>query len=525
MPDNQAIDQTFAYVRDHSLVDVSKLSPERKKPIQDVRDIVERTRLMVAGKNDEQFQNFVSQTRDTERAKRGSNEVSADKAKAVRQKERRSSQTSRRPPTIGRDILAPGAVHAAEGIRRHQERLQNVVQRSEGARWKSPSLTQRISGTRSEVPDTDTHITQHPRDDARYGANIKAGDRHTDTGANKLWTPHGHMPACSGECRCRETDEEQKEVVKAGFHDKIMGFRDNLLDCVPQKHKDLATVKYEHSNVIVKCQKFDEYQQFICWLLGYFEKYASHGKHVVGMRQDSHQTLTEDPVFDSALSELCNLLEHFCERPELQVLIDAVNADAQSDEGLRDWFHSVLTYIRKTLLEPGFGLEPECNNKSNRSVIRDAASTVTHFNNLVDTTGSWFRAGAKTRSTRASVMTGVAPRRANWSFALGWLDPIPHIEYTNDSLDLVVNIEDELHHNITFTMAYIQAECATRREEGERTTEVRWDAGSSSLAADYVFSCWNGLESKISIWRSTRVYRPRRVEEKVPPDVTHGHSS
>ncbi|TDL17145.1 hypothetical protein BD410DRAFT_682420, partial [Rickenella mellea] len=64
MPDNQQIDQTLAYVRDHSPIHVNKLSPEGKKFIQDLRDIVETARLMVAEKNaDELFRNFIWHTR------------------------------------------------------------------------------------------------------------------------------------------------------------------------------------------------------------------------------------------------------------------------------------------------------------------------------------------------------------------------------------------------------------------------------------------------------------------------------
>ena len=41
MPDNRQIDETLSYVRDHSPIDVDKLSPDGKKLVQDVRDIVE----------------------------------------------------------------------------------------------------------------------------------------------------------------------------------------------------------------------------------------------------------------------------------------------------------------------------------------------------------------------------------------------------------------------------------------------------------------------------------------------------
>lgn len=67
MPDNAQIDETLQYVRDHSPVDVSKLSPEGQKLISDSRDIIETARLMVKEKNaDELFQNFVWHTSGTD---------------------------------------------------------------------------------------------------------------------------------------------------------------------------------------------------------------------------------------------------------------------------------------------------------------------------------------------------------------------------------------------------------------------------------------------------------------------------
>lgn len=47
---------------------------------------------------------------------------------------------------------------------------------------------------------------------------------------------------------------------------------------------------------------------------------------------------------------------------------DAANhlvQDSRNDPELREWFTRVDAYVRKTLLEPGFVLEPACNNDAN----------------------------------------------------------------------------------------------------------------------------------------------------------------
>jgi hypothetical protein len=88
LPSNVQIDETLRYTLDHSPVDVNDLSPEGKKLIQDVREIINTARLMVEEKNaDELFQNFIWHTRavDTDSLKAGdlteATPVDATKAK------------------------------------------------------------------------------------------------------------------------------------------------------------------------------------------------------------------------------------------------------------------------------------------------------------------------------------------------------------------------------------------------------------------------------------------------------------
>jgi hypothetical protein len=44
--------------------------------------------------------------------------------------------------------------------------------------------------------------------------------------------------------------------------------------------------------VIIECQKHDDYQESIKWLLSYAEEYAGHGKKIAGHGKDSHAALT-----------------------------------------------------------------------------------------------------------------------------------------------------------------------------------------------------------------------------------------
>ncbi len=68
LPTNAQIDSGLCYVRDHSPVELNKLSPEGRRLVQDTRDIIETARLIVQEKNaDELFQGFIWRTHDIDR--------------------------------------------------------------------------------------------------------------------------------------------------------------------------------------------------------------------------------------------------------------------------------------------------------------------------------------------------------------------------------------------------------------------------------------------------------------------------
>jgi len=583
MPDNSQIDRTLAFVRDHPPLDINKLSPEGNKLIQDVRDIVETARLIVSEKNEyELFQNFIWHTRSTDidRAKQDPDEVlpaSPDKARADSQEAVRHLRTLLSLvltnsevrkllsdfSIVGRDLLAKGAVKAAEVIRPDEERLQRVDHPApekqfitEGGRAAGPDETPVLE---ARVPGTDTTVSQHPRDDPGAGTTVRTGDGQVRNGEQAVHEGRetaqnlqaGGQERTTEEARAHGEDlresvesaptaEEKKEVAKNGVKEKMMGIRDNLLDRLPQDKKDRVGEHYERSKhflseeyfpeerrdqfiyrgkkVIVECQQHEDYQQSIRWLLGYLEEYAGHSRTVVQKGQESHRALTGDEALKAAFYELRTLLERFANGRSLDVILDAVNLlsdDARDDEELRSWFHSVDAYIRKVLLEPGYVLDSDCNDEANQ--LRDSGRRFyddkykNHFDNLFDSAGSWFRAmgddplnqrfgedwARLTKDLLFDSDGNLKFKSELWGDIrrvilptlidkVGYI-PIPRIEYTDDSLDLVVEnltlsgrnlfpnivsmeahnfikfspyntIRDESYHEFTLTFAQVQAD-------------------------------------------------------------------
>jgi Family of unknown function (DUF5923) len=117
------------------------------------------------------------------------------------------------------------------------------------------------------------------------------------------------------------------------------------------------------------------------------------------------------------MAELRTLLERFANYKLLDIVIDAINAlidDTRRDQTLREWFKSVDIYIRKVffslayhicalirclkqvLLDPGFVLEPACNDEGNH--LRETGKHFyddkyrDHFDNLFNSVSDWFMA-------------------------------------------------------------------------------------------------------------------------------------
>ena len=92
--------------------------------------------------------------------------------------------------------------------------------------------------------------------------------------------------------------DEKKQTLR----DRMRGYRDNITDRIPSQHKNRAnehadrTKKflledyfpeerrdqfiYRGKKVVIECQKHDDYQESMKWLLGAIEEYVGHAKKV-----------------------------------------------------------------------------------------------------------------------------------------------------------------------------------------------------------------------------------------------------
>ncbi|TFK24361.1 hypothetical protein FA15DRAFT_680768 [Coprinopsis marcescibilis] len=597
LPSNAQIDRTLDYVLKHSPVTTQKLSPDGQKLVQDVKDIVGTAKLMVKEKNgDELFQNFVWHTQGASNesnvkisdmvAEAATGTVDSNKAKKDGEDAVRHLRTlltlvltnseARKLlsdfSVIGRDLLAKGAVKAAQSISPDADRLAHVDESApndqfitEGGRIAGPNETPVLEGT---IPFTGKKIRHHPKEDSAF---VQDQDKFGQEGRKpvgdvvqenqQLYQGAKQRGAHVGKEALGEAahhadeyremdeqgDEEGKEQKKKGFMGKMREVRDNVRDGfsdrVPQDRKDQANGKFERGKkflseeyfpeerrdqfifrgkkVILECQKHDDYQASMRWLLSYLEEYVNHAQSIqqtTGSRVRDQVPADKSHPVKLATLELRTLLERFANNTSMDMIFDAIDVvvdDTRRDEELRGWFKAVDAWMRRVLLEPGYIIEPDCDNQGRR--LRESGRHFyegkykSHFDNLFNSIGNWAKAMGEdplnkefgddwARLTKDLLFDNEGKLQFKpelWNDIrkvilpqliqkVGYI-PIPRIEYTDESLDLVIEnltlqgrnlfpnivsfdihnhvrfspydaIPDEGHHKITFTLQHIQAD-------------------------------------------------------------------
>ncbi|KAF8481546.1 hypothetical protein DFH94DRAFT_731269 [Russula ochroleuca] len=565
-PSNQQIDSAFRYVLERSPVDQDQLSPEGCKLIQNCRDIIETAGLVVQEKNsDELLQSFLWNTNnvDLSNAKKDPNEVLVEKSK-VRDDRRQAACHLRTLgnliatnsevrkilsdfSVIGRDILVRTASHAAESVRPDQDGLTNVDR---------PAPPDRFEAADRQVGSNETPVAEHDnpgsntalRPQADGGAGVghesqvrsAADDVQERVHARRDPAQHSEITEVKAVSDGTSEAGADANTKKSGLTARFQNLKNGLSDLVPQDHKEVARDKldqgrkalvedyfpedrrdqfiYRIKKAILECQKHNNYQESIRWLLGIFEEYGKHGRHIASVVKDAGSQVASDDVLRTSTTQIRTLLERFANGRSLDIIIDPINElidDAKNDEEFRRWFQVVDTYTHKLLLEPGYVLEPLCNSEGGR--IRESGRHFysekykAHFDRLFDSIGTWFSAMGEdslnkrfgddwARLTRDLLFDSEGSLKFKPEL---WMDirkvilpsivdrvghvPIPRIEYTDESLDLVVEnltlqgrnlfpnivsievfnsmkfspynaIDDLNHHEFTLTLGQIQAD-------------------------------------------------------------------
>lgn len=379
-PDNQQIDDTLKYTLANTPVNTDKLSPEGKKLIQDLRELIETSRQVVVNKNGgEEFQNFLHATRKADVV--GNVNVKAPITGADAKKDGEAAGEAFRTLLtlflrngelrkiiqdfgyIGRYMFADGAAKAAELARPDEERLASVDK---------------------PAPDNEFHDDipnmLRKKEEAKAEAQNQAEQAKQEASAHAQDVQNAVDPNASKE----QNKEALSQVAKQKFQ--------LLSDKIPQEHKDLAKEHkdkavdylkekfpeerrdqfyYRLKKVIVECQRHKDYQDAMEYFLNFFEQYKGHASHIANQSAESAKNVRAEGNVATAEATFRRLIERFANGAPTQPIVDAVDqlyTDANNDPELKDWFRRLDTYVRKCLQEPGFIMKDEANTQAKQLV-------------------------------------------------------------------------------------------------------------------------------------------------------------
>ncbi|KAJ1596215.1 hypothetical protein NDA14_000980 [Ustilago hordei] len=348
----KAIDDTLKYTLANSPVDTDRLSPDGKKLIQDIRELIETARQVVLNKNGgEEFQNFLYATRKTNVA--ANLNVNAPIAAADLRK------IIQDLGYIGRDMFADGAAKAAEVARPEDGKLQRVDQPTPDNEFHDdiPDLFKKKEETKAHA--------QEKAEQAKAQGSSHARDLQNSVEPNASKEENQAAVAEQAKNKAQlfadKIPQKHKDLAKE-HKDKAQGY---LKDKFPQERRD--QFYYRLKKVVVECQRHKDYQDAMDYFLTFFEQYKGHASHVATQSTQAAKNVRSDGNVATAETSFRRLIERFANGAPTQPIIDAVDqlyTDAQNDPELRQWFQRLNTYIRKCLQEPGFIMKDEANTEA-----------------------------------------------------------------------------------------------------------------------------------------------------------------
>ncbi|KAJ7334937.1 hypothetical protein DFH08DRAFT_1083444 [Mycena albidolilacea] len=482
LPSNAQIADTLEYVKANSPVNEKKLSTEGQTLVGDIRDILATFSTGFQEKNKgEILQRFVWATRGVDTSGVQASEGDKEKGKEHLDKAKRDAQEAAHhlrtllnivltnaemrklivdAGTVGRDLLAKGTAKAAEAIAPNPEHL-----------------------ARADDPAPHDHfVDQDPASAAKDRVGTITAESSTSissslSDSSSSSSDSDASPAADGD-KTEKAKKGKKNLLghfkslHSTHKDKLDGGREWLTDeFFPEQRREQWI--WRGKKVIVECQKHEDYQESIRWLLDAIDGWALRARDVGKGAKDGEgllpaATLAQDPSLRSALELFRTLLERIANAP-LEPIIAAARvlaSDSANDEGLRKWWGDIDGYVRKVLLQVGYVTEPACSTRARE--LRDTGRAYYrekykgHFDAVLDAASAWFKSLAEDPLNKALAQDFARFTRdflfdaeGNLQFKKNlWEDvrsvilptlvdkvgyiPIPRVEYTDNNFDLVV---------------------------------------------------------------------------------------
>ncbi|KAL2164305.1 hypothetical protein VTH06DRAFT_3521 [Thermothelomyces fergusii] len=400
VPSNDQIDVALnSFLESKALSNpFSKLSPEGRRLVEDVKEVVTQAKHLLLSKNDGNLlQDFIWQTRQFD-----PNAVSTPEAPVSKeQAQQHRNQALEGLRTLGnliitngqfrkllsdatillRDIAGDAATNAAARVRPSQEDIEQIDRPAQDNTWHdAPDMSK--DGVKSKLQK---YYHGNPKEDARAVASEATSEAHPSGASDPrdLASTAAHdrqagassgVNAAGGAEAAKDTlkrtvdenvDEETKEKARARRDEYRERARNYFSRKMPRERREQTIWRLK--KMILECQQHPDYQRAIQTLLSLAEEYGDHASRLArggsGTVKDARSGLVQ------AETDLKTLVERFANGTSTEDLWDSIKTiydDADRDPQLKDWFKSLNRYIRRCLQEQGYILDDDSNEQWNR---------------------------------------------------------------------------------------------------------------------------------------------------------------
>ncbi|KAI9671435.1 MAG: hypothetical protein M1831_004344 [Alyxoria varia] len=351
----------------------SKLSSEGQELVSDLRDVIEKAKLLLLTKNEGNLiQDFIYQCTKVTTGDAKRPDVPVNKETA----QQHGNEALEGLKTLGqllisngqfrkllndafvlaRDVATDGAQNAANRIRPSEEQISQIDRPADDNTWhENPDL----SGAKLKDQLKSQYDKNKPfnKDEAKSAA--QDSTLASAEGGSGAGTTTGVQNAQNLKDKASaNVPEETKQKGREAF-DKTKNY---LGDKMPKERREQTIWRLK--KMIVEIQGHQDYQRAIDTLLRLAETYQGHTKNVAGQSGDSVKGAHTDTGLKSAEADLKVLIERFANSTSMDDLFDSINQiyrDADQDPELKGWFKDLDRYIRACLKEQGYVMQDAAN--------------------------------------------------------------------------------------------------------------------------------------------------------------------
>lgn len=398
-PSNKQIDVALnSFLASRALSSPStKLSPEGQKLVADMKDVIEKAKILLLTKNEGNLlQDFIWQTQHVTSGEASVPGAPVDKGTA----KQHGSEALEGIRTLGsliisngqfrkllkdatvlfRDMAGDAAQSAANRINPSEDELNDIDRPAPDDTWHDVpdvkgQLKQRYQEQkpfgRSEMKQAMGNATQagNPGEsrDPADAADLAVRDyREGGSGGNAQEGLRAGVDTLRGHASENIPDETKDKAKDKAHHARESG-QEYINKKIPQERRDQAIFRLK--KMITEIQGHRDYQTAVDTLLRLAVEYSGHTKNLTQQAQGTVKGAHTDTSLRTAEADLKTLIERFANSTSLDDIVDSINGiyrDADNDPELKGWFKDVDAYIRRALKEQGYVLQDRATDEWNQ---------------------------------------------------------------------------------------------------------------------------------------------------------------